>query len=163
MPYTVEQKQEAVDLYTTVGTAEAARQTGVTTRTITNWAKAAGVTSEERAKTVKHVDKGRAAANEARRQRLRDTILEKAEDMLNRMDQAHHDFKVVGKRVEQVDWGQARSTDVKNYAVAFGVLLDKYRLEMGETTSRTEVSVMEAESVIDAELKKLAEKLSVND
>ena len=160
---TPETRTRAVHLYQTVGTAEAARQIGVTTRTVTRWAKQAGVVSEDRAKTVAHVAEGRAAANEARRQRLRDKILAKAEDMLDRMDQPHHDFKVADKNIEKVHWEQARSGDVKNYAIAFGVLLDKYRLEMGESTERREVSIMDAESAFDREIKKLVGHLGDND
>ncbi len=54
MNYTDAQKAEAVDLSVEVGTAEAARRTNVTTRTINKWMKAAGVTSPERAKNMDH-------------------------------------------------------------------------------------------------------------
>ena len=160
---TPETRAKAVHLFQTVGTAEAARQIGVTTRTITTWAKQAGVSSAERAKTVTHADEGRAAANEARRQRLRDKILAKAEDMLDRMDLPHHDYRTAGKNVEKEHWDQARSGDVKNYAIAFGVLLDKYRLEMGESTDRREVTISEAESAFDKAIKDLNGRLGAND
>ena len=159
MQYTDEQKQEAVNLYIDVGTAEAARQTGVTARTINNWAQQAGATvSQERDKT-EAAREALAAKNANRREHIRHLILEKAEDLLGRMDEPHADFKVVDKRIEQVEWVKARSGDVKNYAVAFAVLIDKYRLEMGETTNRTEISVADAESVMDAEIRRLSEQL----
>ena len=137
--YTDTQKREAVDLYVEVGTAEAARRIGVTTRTITTWAKAAGVTSAERAKKVEHTNEGRTAANAERRERIREKVLAKIEDMLDRMDEPHVDFK--GKDAQMVTYPIATSGDVKNYAVSLGILLDKYRWEMGESTDRMEISM----------------------
>ncbi|MDK1039803.1 MAG: transposase, partial [Actinomycetota bacterium] len=85
--YTDTQKMKAVDLYVEVGTAEAARRTGVTTRTITTWAKSTGVTSAERAKKVEHTNEARDIANTERRLRIREKVLAKIEDMLDRMDE----------------------------------------------------------------------------
>ncbi len=131
MNYTDAQKAEAVDLSVEVGTAEAARRTNVTTRTINNWMKAAGVTSAERAKKMDHTVEGRDAFNKERRNRIRDKVLKKAENLLDRMDQ------------------KATSTDVRNYAVSFGVLLDKYRLEMGEATEVVITGDMMDQAIIE--------------
>ncbi len=43
MPYTNQQKDEAVDLYVEYGAAAAARLTGVSSRSVRGWARAAGV------------------------------------------------------------------------------------------------------------------------
>ena len=162
MPYSDDDKAKAVSVYRTHGATVAAETVGCDKSTVTRWAQAAGIETEVISRTSKATEV-RAAANEATRQRLRDKILAKAEDMLDRMDLPHHDYRTAGKNVEKVHWDQARSGDVKNYAIAFGVLLDKYRLEMGESTDRREVSIVEAESAFDREIKKLAGRLGDND
>ena len=147
MNYTDAQKAEAVDLYVEVGTAEAARRVGTTTRTITRWASAAGVVSADRAKKVEHTVEGRDAANKDRRSRIRDKVLAKAEDLLDRMDEKHIDFR--GKDNKKVTFPKATSGDVRNYAVSFGVLLDKYRLEMGEATEVVITGDMMDQAIIE--------------
>jgi len=151
--YTKEQKQKAVDLYVKVGTAEAARRTGITGRSIIRWANTAGV-SQDKANQTEAARESLALKNAERRERIRNMILEKIEDILGRMDQPHHDYRAAGKELHRIEWESARSGDVKNYAVSMAVLLDKYRLEMGEHTSK--ISVADAESVLDAEIMRLS-------
>ncbi len=153
--YTDTQKAEAVDLYVEVGTAEAAKRTGITGRSITRWAKASGV-SQDKAEQTEDAREQLALKNAERRERIRTTMLEKIEDILGRMDMPHHDYRAAGKELHRIEWDSARSGDVKNYAVSAAVLIDKFRLEMGEHTSK--ISVADAESVLDAEIIRLAEK-----
>jgi len=158
--YTAAQKTKAVDLYLKHGTAEAARQTGISGRTITRWAKTSGVVSQDREKT-ETARQELARRNAERRERIRSLILEKAEDILHRMDEPHADFKVVDKGIEKVVWDSARSGDVKNYALSLAILIDKYRLEMGEATGRTEtIDLAAAESRIDQEIERLSAEIS---
>ncbi len=152
--YTDDQRRKAVNLYIQHGTAEAARQTGISGRTVTRWAKAADV-SQDRTKT----DAARqelARKNAERRERIKTSLLTKIEDLLGRMDLPHIDFK--GKDAQQVTYPTATSGDVKNYAVSVAVLIDKYRLEMGESTSRAEITFEQAESRLDKEFEKLVEE-----
>ena len=125
--YTDTQKTNAVDLYVKHGTAEAARRTGITGRSIIRWANAAGVVSPDSPKQVLEANQHAAKRNREQRERIRSLILDKAEDILDRMDQPHHDYKAAGKALHRVEWEQARSGDVKNYAVAVAVLTDDHR------------------------------------
>jgi len=153
--YTDEQKREAVDLYLEYGAAEAATRTSIPRRTISSWITKRGL-AQAKGQQTEAARQQLAAKNAERRERIRTTILEKAEDILDRMDQPHVDYRAAGKELHQVEWDTARSGDVKNYAVSFAILIDKYRLEMGEHTSK--ISVADAESVLDAEIMRLSEQ-----
>ena len=153
--YTDTQRRKAVKLYVKYGTAEAARRTGITGRSIIRWANATGV-SQDNAEQTEAARERLALKNAERREHIRTRILEKVEDMLGRMDQPHVDYRAAGKELHRVEWDSARSGDVKNYAVSMAILIDKYRLEMGEHTSK--ITIADAESVLDAEIIRLAEK-----
>ncbi len=131
MSYTDKQKTEAVALYVEVGAAEAARQTGAGARTIRRWADEAGMAAA-RDKNLTDAAERLTRQSTAQRAEIRVDLLDRIADVLKRMDEPHIDFR--GKDATQVEWPTATSGDVKNYAVSFGILLDKYRLEMGEAT-----------------------------
>ena len=137
MRYTDEQKAAAVATYIEAGGAEAARQHGMTSRAILNWAKAAGV-SKERTKNLEAAS----AMFTLEREAIRTKLVSRLDDMLTRMDT------------------EASSADVKNYAISFGILLDKMRLELGEVTGRTEtVEIGAAVSRVDQEIERLTRNL----
>lgn len=129
--YTDEQKTDAVDLYIEHGAAEASRRTGINKRSISRWANAADV-SADRDKNLIDAAERLTKQSTAQRAAIRVDLLDRVADVLKRMDEPHIDFR--GKDATQVEWPTATSSDVKNYAVSFGILLDKYRLEMGEAT-----------------------------
>lgn len=130
----------------------------VTGRTIQRWATKLGqpLGNLSSYDVPQKAIEGHRAQAEAGRERIRLLILEKAEDLLKRMDEPHVDFK--GKDAAMVTYPVATSSDVRNYAMSFAVLLDKYRLEMGESTSRSEITVADAESVVDAEILRLSQE-----
>lgn len=130
--YTDTQRSEAVTLYIEHGAAEAARRTGINKRTISRWANAADV-SADRDKNLTDAAERLTKQSTAQRAAIRVDLLDRIADVLQRMDEPHIDFR--GKDAIQVEWPTATSGDVKNYAVSFGILLDKYRLEMGEATA----------------------------
>lgn len=114
--YTDEQRSEAVQLYQEIGTAETSRRLDIPRRTILDWASKADV--------IAHVEdeKQRAARErrwEAKRREMRELLLDRAVDILERMD------------------APGKPGDMRNLAIAVGVLIDKYRLELGEATART--------------------------
>ena len=153
--YTDSQRREAVNLYIQHGTTKASEQSGIPKRTILYWAKNANVVAQARDKT----DTARAELarlNAERRERIKTLLLEKIEDLIGRMDVEHVDFK--GKDAQMVTYPIATSGDVKNYAVSVAVLIDKYRLEMGEATDRREITFEQAESRLDEEFKELVEQ-----
>lgn len=126
--YTDQDRQNALHLYTEHGTAETSRQTGIPERTIVRWANQAGL--------VSHADRKKTqAAREARRSRIRDLLLEKTETLLESMD----------------------SSNAGKLAVPIGILIDKYRLEMGEATSRSESL---SDDAIDTEIRRLVTELN---
>jgi transposase-like protein len=155
MKYTDAQKRKAVNLYIQHGTTEASQQSGVPKRTLLRWAKDSDVVAHARDKTAVAVAES-ARLNVERRERIKSSLLEKIEDLLGRMNLPHIDFK--GKDAQMVTYPVATSGDVKNYAVSVAVLIDKYRLEMGESTSRAEISFEQAESRLDEEFAELVKQ-----
>ena len=138
-------KAEALALYVEKGPREASRQTGIPVRTITRWAAARGLSTEVETKTAAATAAAREKAALLREQ-LRHKLLEKAVDILDRMDAPHKDFKVVGvgdhiSEVTEVWYDKPTPSGVKDYAIAVGVLIDKLRLENGETTDNRNTNV----------------------
>jgi transposase-like protein len=130
-----EERQNAIALVAEHGLAYAWRETGIPKPTIVRWCKAAGVERFHPEKTRMAVEalQERAATL---RESLRLKLLEKVDDLLDRMDAEHVDFK--GKDSDEVVYPIAPAAAVQNYATSVGILIDKYRLEIGEATGRTE-------------------------
>jgi len=69
------------------------------------------------------------------RQELRVGLLEQALRILDRMKEPHTTYvKDFGK----VEHDEAPAGDLRAYAIALGIIIDKMRLESGESTGRTE-------------------------
>ena len=113
--YTDEQKAEAVRLYVEVGTAEAARRIGTSGRTITRWAKAAGVTSQDRVEKTDAARQVLASTQAEKREHVRVLFLDRIESCLEALD-------------------PTRPRDAKDLMTTAAIGLDKYRLEMGEAS-----------------------------
>jgi len=137
MTYTEEQKAEALAAYLEVGSAEAGRRLGIPSRTIRHWVTQRALAQVRREKTEVAIAQ-LVLLQEHMREELRTRLLEKGLDALDRMDQVHVDYR--GKDSVRVEWEVAPAAAFKDYAVAMAVLLDKYRLEMGEATQRVEES-----------------------
>jgi hypothetical protein len=131
--YSAKKQRDALELYVQFGPREASRQSGIPARTISRWAAKAGVATEVLSETAKATEAATAKA-ELTRAWIRATLLEKVADILGRLDMPHIDFR--GKDAVQVTFPGPTPTGVKEYALAIGILLDKYRLEMGESTDR---------------------------
>ena len=143
--YSEAEKANALAVYVEKGPREAARETGIPARTIGRWAARQGLSTEVQAKTAKATATAREQAA-LRREKLRMLLLDKAVDVLERMDAPHKDFKVVGvgdhvSEIREVHYDLPTPGGVKDYAIAVGVLIDKYRLEMGETTDNRNTNV----------------------
>jgi len=134
MVYTEEQKAKWVQLYLEVGPDEASEQVGCSRRQGYRWLGSHGV-------TVKKPDERRAeteARHALKRQELRDLLLDQALDMLHRMNEMHVEWREVDGKEEQIVHRVAGANEVKSYALAAGILIDKMRLENGEVTGRQE-------------------------
>jgi transposase-like protein len=77
MPYTNQQKAEAVDSYVEHGAAEAARLTGISSRSIRGWARAAGVAAARDKNLIDASDR-LALQQHADRAELRSVLIGKA-------------------------------------------------------------------------------------
>lgn len=138
-------RQQAIDLYVTDGASEAARQTGVPVRTVRRWASEAGLAAARNENLTNGAEQ-LALLHQHRREEIRSRLLDIGLDLLDRIEAPHEKIVTlsgmpgVGAMVERVPLELPDASDVKSYAVAFGVILDKYRLEMGEHTThaRTE-------------------------
>lgn len=133
MTYTDEQKAEAVRLYVEVGPDEAAKQIGCSRRAIYDWL---GLYSVQ----TKKPDERRAeteARHTAKREALREALLDAALSGASALDTA----------------------DPKGFqalAVGVGIFLDKYRLERGESTGRTETLTL---GLVESEVQRLEAEL----
>ena len=145
--YSDEQRAEALSLYVEHGTAHASDATGIPRRTLLEWVTKEGF-AQARAKKTEAARDQLARDHAVRREELRVLMLDKARDALLRMDEEHIEYRC--KDARPVTYPRAPADAFAKYALAFCQLFDKYRLEMGEPTSRSEW----AESGIDRELRK---------
>lgn len=136
--YTEDEIAEALRLYGEVGLAESWRQTGIPKPTIASWARRRGLPHTDAAEKTRHATMAAAARADQLRAELRLKLLEKANDLLDRMDGEHIEFKNSAKEIREVVYPLAPAAAVQNYATSVGILIDKYRLEVGEATGRTE-------------------------
>ncbi|MFH0917030.1 MAG: hypothetical protein V1912_11390 [bacterium] len=139
--YSEAEKDAALAIFVERGLAAAWRETGIPKPTVARWAQKQGIVTEAPAKMAE----ARAVAGEQAktlRAQLRVTLLEKAADLLDRMDAEHVDFK--GKDSDEVVYPIAPASAVQNYAVSVGILIDKFRLESGEATGKFETTSLTA-------------------
>lgn len=151
--YTEEQKAEALALYELEGPSAVQAKLGIAKATVAGWAVANGVRTVRNERTAEAVEAAR-LDRELVREQLRDEMLRKALDLLGRMDLPHIDFK--GKDADKVTYPKPSPSGCQSYATAAAILVDKFRLEIGEATGRTEHQLT---SPVDEELARLAEQI----
>jgi len=137
--YTDELKTEAIRIYQEAGAAEAARQTGASTRSVLNWASEAGVVSQagqEKTAEARAVGADR-VANAWADFRAQEALAAGA--AANRM------------RREALDASTERNASLlRARVVAYGIFIDKAELLSGQATQRIQVW---AESELDREIR----------
>ena len=136
--YDPEAKAEALRLYQEVGLAEAWRRTGIPKPTIASWARREGLPHTDAAAKTREATLAASARADQLRTEMHVMLLEKAVDLLERMDEPHTEFKNSAKEIREVVYPIAPAGAVQNYATSVGILIDKYRLEVGEATTRSE-------------------------
>jgi hypothetical protein len=149
--YEAAEKEAALALYQEVGLAEAWRRTGIPKPTIASWARRAGLPHTDAASKTREATIAASARADQLRSEIRLKLLEKASDLLDRMDGEHIEFKNSAKEIREVVYPMAPAAAVQNYATSVGILIDKYRLEVGEATNRTENRAL-ADRLTDDEL-----------
>lgn len=130
MSFTKAEKAEAVEVFHTEGAAVAAEIAGCSRQSIYNWVRES-IDTEKTPDEIAH----EALYQETLRSGVRRRLLERVDNLLDRFDQPHFDYR--GKDAHRVEWPSATAGDIRAYATSIGILIDKYRLEMGEATART--------------------------
>lgn len=136
--YSEEEKAAALALYQSVGLADAWRQTGIPKPTIASWARRGGLPHTDAASTTREATIAASARADQLRAELRLGLLEHAVDLLQRIDSPHVEFKNSAKEIREVVYPLPPAAAVQNYATSVAILIDKYRLEVGEATTRSE-------------------------
>lgn len=138
--YTEEQKQKAIAIYVEHGRKEAEKQTGINGKTIGSWASRAGVATD--------ADEKRRAATEAARaeamrigEEITLKLAQRAKWCLDQMDKEFTETVVDQKGFEHEITQRPKPADVKNYATAGAILIDKLHLRTGEPTSIVDSNV----------------------
>lgn len=130
-----EVKAQALELLTDPARTfyEVRAETGVPVGTLHGWATQAGL--ERSDDQTKEASDRRRLRLSSKREVIAEEFLDRAEDLMGRMDLPH----VVGYNDgEAIVLPYGASADCKNYMTAAAIAFDKFRLEMGEATSRTE-------------------------
>lgn len=117
MAHTEQDRADALEAYIEHGTAEASRLTGVPVRTICRWAGEAGLAQAKREQT-EAAREALSADIDERRVGIRDLLLQAAEVHARRSL-------------------EAKPREAQALATAAAIMLDKFRLEMGEHTQAT--------------------------
>lgn len=137
---TAEERTAALAVYADRGLAAAHHETGVPKSTLRDWARDAGLDLAAIAGRSAEQTAAATEASEVRcselRVRLRELFLATAVGLLERVDAPHKEFK--GNDAHEVEYESAPAGAARDYAVAAAICLDKYRLEVGEATSRDE-------------------------
>jgi hypothetical protein len=141
MPYTTEQKTEAVQLADEVGPAEASRRLNIPKRTISSWRPPAHANQEKTA-AARATAAERVTLHWADYREQEATAAGSAATRLRR------------QVIEASDAGNANLLRART--IAYGVLIDKAELLSGQATERIEVW---AESEVDRELRQAITEL----
>lgn len=148
-------KAAALELYTTHGPTAVQDQLGIPKATVAGWAASNSVRTV-RNETTAAATEAIAADRALKREALREAMLDRALDLIGRMDEEHIDFR--GKDAKRVIFPKPSASGCQAYATAAAILLDKVRLELGEATGRHEVHHHEHDP-IDDEIEALAAEL----
>ena len=132
--YSWDFRAEVLAVYEVDGPAVASRLYSVPRRTLQGWAKRAGLSTEANTKLA---TQAASKAQAARRIAVRAKLLQRVEEMLDRMDSMQ--IMYVGKDAVEVQLDKPPASVCKDFATTVGILLDKFRLEVGEPTGREEV------------------------
>jgi hypothetical protein len=159
--YSESQKREALATYVEHGLSVAHAETAVPKCTLLKWARSAGidhnVVSAEHAERVRNGTQARVARCEALRVEIREQLLQTAQTMLDRCEQPFTDYR--GQKADEVEFEVPPPSECRQLVTAAAILIDKYRLEMGESTGRVETVAVEQQlEVMEAMRDDLAAK-----
>lgn len=137
--YTAEQRADALRLYQLKGPHAASRETDIPAATISSWAKRSGIRMVDvKTRYPREAIEELRAKRGAIREELQLRMLATALHLVERIDEPHVDYLRGADGIEAVTYQTAPAKAAQAYSVAAGILLDKYRLELGEATERSE-------------------------
>ena len=151
--YTTEQKEEAVNTWQELGTAEASRQTGIPGRTLRRWANDKGLVSQANAQKTGEARAAGALKAATAWGDFREAEALSAGAAAARLRNRLLEGRIIPGREDKNGnpvFVPIEAKEVKDLAVAYGILVDKAELLSGKATSRIEVW---AESELDRDLK----------
>ena len=160
-PWPRELKAEALRIWREQGPAAASKATGIPNGTIGAWAARAALQPLHRNRVPLEALEVVRAQRAALREELELRMLEVALRLVKRIEEPHVEFQSSGGVVQPVELPQASPRAAREYATAAAILLDKYRLERGEATDRTEHGQVRhmADSLSDEERTRLRDWL----
>lgn len=148
--YTAERQAEAVTLYFDQGAAKALETIGCGRSTLYRWI------GDELSRDTKKAEadaKDATLRQSALRQHLRERLITVA---VRQLDRVLDPYPVATAFGGVVELPEPPAGEVQKLMVAVGIALDKYRLEMGEHTDRTQVVTL---GVIESEIQRLEAEL----
>ena len=156
--YSPEEREKALAACAESGPYQASKAEGAPSyATLCRWCKETGIATLHKEKTAAAIA-AREAYCAAKRAELKALLISNAVDLAQRMHEEHIDFKSAGPAGPvEVTFPKAPAQACQQYATAIGILLDKYRLESGEVTSRDEHRNIN-ESALDREIAALVEE-----
>jgi len=157
--YTPEERSHALELYVRVGPCQAARETGIKKPTIRSWAKKAGL--KPPTEHIGEAAKATEARIAAKRAAIKEKLIDRAAEMLERMGESMSVWVGSGATPVEVKVEKPPAGVCKDLATTVGILIDKFRLEAGEVTSRDEhhnIQQSELDHDIDALLAEMAHR-----
>lgn len=139
----------ALDIYRTQGATAAALAIGCSRQTVYDWLADSLSTDTEKERQIAEAVARRTILREHARTRMVYTYL-------RLIDRCTESMKIVTKDGVEMELAEPTAEATQKFATAAAIFIDKLRLEMGESTGRTEhVSL----GLVEAEIQKLEAEL----
>ena len=160
-PWPSELKRQALELWRSDGPAAASKATGIPAGTIGAWVTRAALQPLHRNRVPVEALEVLREQRAARREELELRMLDTALRLVKRIEEPHVELVSSGGVVQPVELPVAPAKAAREYATAAAILLDKYRLERGEATDRTEHGSVQplADSLSEQERRQLRDWL----
>lgn len=147
--YTDTERQMALDIYRTQGASAASKAIGCSRQTVYDWLADSLSTDTDKQKAQEDAISRRIVLREHARTRMVYTYL-------RLIDRCTESMKIITKEGVELELAEPSAESAQKFATAAAILIDKLRLEMGESTGRTEhVSL----GLVEAEIQKLEAEL----
>lgn len=154
MPFSQVERQMALEIYRDRGATAAAAEIGCSRQTVYEWiADELSDNSEKTEAEVAHQDRYRRYL----RSHLTRRLLYSA---VRFVDRCHEPYTYTLSDGETVEVSEPPGAEVRQLMTAAGIAIDKLRLELGETTARTEHISMD---LVDSEIMRLRDELAAHD